>query len=236
MGYQNITVTSGFSIFAPTFKDVTAETYDLTDILPLHQDGDEFGTSGSRRCNGAIKINKINSTGNYTTTYSFYTMPAKSGWYDGDTKVEAGDVVLTKGEAILVNNLYKSMPVLFRVSGEVDLVPTNVIPAGFALYGNSTPVTVNLSAIAMLHQDGDPFGKSGARRCNGAIKINKISTGGNYTTTYSFYTMPTKSGWYDGDTKIEGDAVTFAPGEAFLINNLYKSMPVLIKLPSAVVE
>jgi len=181
-------------------------------------------------------INKISSSGNYTTAYSYYETPAKTGWYNGDTKVEAGDVVLTKGEAILVNNQYKGLPVLFRVSGEVDLIPTNVVPAGFALYGNSTPVTVNLSAIAMLHQDGEPFGTSGARRCNGAIMVNKISTGGNYTTAYSYYETPAKTGWYDGDTKIEGNAVTFAPGEAFLINNQYKGLPVLIKLPPAVVE
>ena len=86
----------------------------------------------------------------------------------------------------------------------------------------------------MLHQDGEPFGTSGSRRCNGAITISKISTVGNYTTPYSFYTMPTTSGWYDGDTKIEGDAVTFEPGEAFIINNQYKGLPVLVKLPAVV--
>ena len=143
-------------------------------------------------------------------------------------------MVLNKGQAILVNNLYKSMPVLFRVAGSVDLVPTNVVPSGFALYGNSTPVTNNLSEIVMLHQDGEPFGTSGSRRCNGVITINKISTVGNYTTAYSYYETPAKMEWYNGDTKIEGDAVTFAPGEAFLINNLYKGLPVLIKLPSVV--
>ena len=107
---------SGYNIFTPTFKSVaTSESFDLTDILPLHQDGDEFGTSGARRCNGVITINKISTAGNYTTSYSFYTMPAKSGWYAGDTKIEGDAVTFAAGEAFLINNQYKGQPVLISL-------------------------------------------------------------------------------------------------------------------------
>ena len=130
-------------------------------------------------------------------------------------------------------NGYKEQPVLFRVSGEVDLICLNDIPAGYALYGNSTPATIKLSEIVMLHQDGEPFGTGGSRRCNGAITVNKISAEGNYTDAYSFFTLAAKDGWYnDAGEKIENDKdVTFAPGEAFLIYNGYKNMPVKIQLP-----
>ena len=232
-----MTVASGYNIFTPTFKDLAAgTTFDLTDIEPLHQDGDEFGTSGSRRCNGVIEVNKINSLGNYTTAYAYFTLANKLGWYTNDgTKVNPGEVLLNNGEAILVNNQYKGQPVIFRVSGEVDFICINNIPSGYALYGNSTPVTINLSDIVMLHQDGEEFGTSGSRRCNGVIEINKISSVGNYTTAYAYFTLANKLGWYTNDgTKIEGDAVTFMPGEAFLINNQYKGQPVLIKLPTPI--
>ena len=142
-------------------------------------------------------------------------------------KIEGeNDVDLVNGEALLVNNGYKNQSVLFRVSGEVDLVCLNEIPAGYALYGNSTPATIKLSDIVMLHQDGEPFGTSGSRRCNGAIVINKISAEGNYTEAYSYFTLSTKQGWFKDDgTKVEGENdVTFTPGEAFLINNGYKNL------------
>jgi hypothetical protein len=235
VGYQNIDIPSGYTIATATFKDVAGTGFKLSQIQPLHQDGNEFGTSGSRRCNGAIVVNKISADGNYTKAYSYFTLATKLGWYDNDgVKVEGeNDVDLVNGEAILVNNGYKDQPVLFRVAGEVDLVCLNNVPAGYALFGNSTPVTIKLSDIVMLHQDGEPFGTSGSRRCNGAIVINKISAEGNYTDAYSFFTLATKQGWYDNaGTKIEGENdVTFAPGEAFLINNGYKDQPVKIQLP-----
>ena len=163
-------------------------------------------------------------------------MTGKIGWYSNDgVKVEGeNDVDLSNGEAILVNNMYKSMPVLFQVSGEVDLVCKNAVPAGYALFGNSTPVSIKLSEVVVLHQDGEEFGTSGSRRCNGAVKINKINTEGNYTDTYSYYTMSGKLGWYKNDgTKIEGEnEVEFEPGEAFLVNNMYKNMPVILSLPT----
>ena len=235
VGYQNINIPSGYTIATATFKGVASEGFKLSQIQPLHQDGNEFGTSGSRRCNGVIVVNKINAEGNYTKAYSYFTLASKLGWYDDDgVKVEGeNDVELLNGEALLVNNGYKDQPVLFRVAGEVDLVCLNNIPAGYALYGNSTPSTIKLSEIVMLHQDGEPFGTSGSRRCNGVIVINKISAEGNYTDAYSFFTLASKSGWYKDDgTKVEGDnEVTFAPGEAFLINNGYKDQPVKIQLP-----
>ena len=238
VGYQQITISAGNNIFTPTFKNISSETstFDLTDIQPLHQDGEEFGTSGSRRCNGVIVINKISTSGNYTTAYSYFTTTSKQGWYTDDgVKVNVGDVVLNNGEGILVNNGYKDQPIIFRVQGEVDFVCKNLIPAGNALYGNSTPVTINLADIEMLHQDGEPFGTSGSRRCNGVIVINKINSLGNYTTPYSYFTTSSKQGWYmDDGTKIEGSAVTLTPGEAFLINNGYKDQPVIIKLPTPV--
>ena len=238
VGYQQITVASGYNIFTPTFKNISSESaaFDLTDIQPLHQDGNEFGTTMARRCNGAITINKINNAGNYTTSYSFFTLSNKQGWYAGETKINTGDVTLNIGEAILVYNGYKSQPVIFRVTGEVDLVCVNNVPSGYALYGNSTPTTINLSDIVVLHQDGNEFGTTMARRCNGAITINKISAAGNYTTAYSFFTLSNKQGWYAGETKIEGDSVTFKPGEAFLIYNGYKSQPIKIQLPKTITE
>ena len=238
VGYQQITVISGYSIFTPTFKNVDNTSFSLEDIQPLRNDGSEFGTSMSTRCNGAIKINKISSEGNYTATYSYYETAARKGWYDNSgNKIETETVLFTDGEAMLVNNQYKGVTVLFQVSGAVDLVNKNLVPTGYSLFGNNTPVTINLADVTVLNQNGEPFGTTMSTRCNGAVKINKVGTEGNYTTTYSYYETSTRLGWYDNNgTKVTGSDITLLPGEALLVNNQYKGQTVYIKLPSPVAE
>ena len=209
---------SGNSLFTPIFKSVSNASFNLTDIQPRKSDTTEFGTGGSTRCNGAIKINKISSDGNYTATYSYYETPARLGWYDnsGNQVTSENPVTFSDGEAMLVNNQYKNLPVTFQVSGEVDLINKNLIPAGNGLFGNNTPVEINLANIVVLNQDGNAFGTAGATRCNGAVKVNKISAEGNYTTTYSYYETPARLGWYDnsGIQVTTENPVTLAAGEA----------------------
>ena len=220
----------------PTFKNIDETSFDLTDVIPLRNDGEVFGTAMATRCNGAIKINKINAAGNYTTTYSYFYTSSKIGWYAGDDAVEKGAVQFSSGEAMLVNNGYKGVSVLFRVAGAVDLINKNLVPAGYSLFGNSTPTSIDLTNVEMLNNEGEVFGTSMATRCNGAIKINKISDAGNYTTTYSYFYTSGKQGWYAGDDAVTAGSVTFEPGEAFLINNGYKGVSVMMKLPSPISE
>ena len=236
VGYQQVTIPSGYTIMTPTFKNVDETEFDLTSVTPLRNDGDVFGTGLTTRCNGVIKVNKINSIGNYTETYSYYYMTGKIGWYDNDgNAVEAGTVVFENGEAMLVNNQYKNTSVLFQVSGAVDLVNQNIIPSGYSLFGNNTPVTINLSAVEVCKNDGEVFGTALTTRCNGVIKVNKINSVGNYTDTYSYYYMSGKIGWYDNDgNQVSGDTVTLTPGEALLVNNNYKGVSVMFKLPSPI--
>ena len=238
VGYQQVTIPAGYTIMTPTFQNVDATSFDLTAVIPLRNDGSVFGTDRTTRCNGAITIQKMSDSGNYTAAYSYYYMEGKIGWYDGsDTAVTAGSVTFSDGEAMLVNNQYKNTSVLFQVSGAVNLINQNIVPAGYSLFGNSTPVTVNLSAVEMRKNDGEVFGTDRATRCNGAITIQKITTGGNYSTAYSYYYMDGKIGWYDGEgTKVENDSVTLTPGEAFLVNNQYKGVAVMIVLPSPITE
>ncbi len=239
VGYQQITVISGYSLFTPTFKNVDNTSFNLADVQPLRNDGSAFGTGLSTRCNGVIKVNKISAEGNYTTTYSYYETSAYLGWYDNNmVKVTADNPVsFSDGEAILVNNQYKGLPVRFQVSGAVDLVNKNLIPTGNGLFGNNTPVTINLADVVVLNKDGESFGTSFSTRCNGVVKVNKISAEGNYTTTYSYYETSTYLGWYDNNmTKVVGNAITIAPGEALLVNNQYKGQAVYFKLPSPVSE
>lgn len=77
----------------------------------------------------------------------------------------------------------------------------------------------NLSDIACLQADGSEWKTTGSAttKCAGAITIRKINTAGSYGTEYAYYSTKSPVGWYDGDTLIEGDAVTFAAGEGFIV-------------------
>ena len=240
VGYQYVTVISGTSLFTPTFKNVDASGFNLADIQPRKSDTEPFGTAGATRCNGVIKINKISAEGNYTATYSYYETPSRLGWYnDSGVQVTADNPVLfTDGEAMLVDNQYKNQTVTFQVSGAVDLVNKNLVPTGVSLFGNNTPVGINLANVTVLNKEGEPFGTAGATRCNGVIKVNKISAEGNYTDTYSYYETPARLGWYtDAGVQITKDnPVSLLAGEAFLVDNQYKGQAIYFKLPSPVGE
>ena len=159
VGYQNVQVRQGSSLITPTFKNINQNTMDILDIQVKMADGSDFDpTKPTTFCNGAVYLQKVSEEGNYLTAYKFYAYQTKSvtkmGWYkvgtDGsETPVtERGDCFFAKGEAALVNNSYKNnkvaVPVAFLVSGEVDIEATNIVPTGTSLFGNSTPVAIDI--------------------------------------------------------------------------------------------
>ncbi len=228
MGYQNVTLIAGWSAFTPTFKNVGDEKFYLSQITPLKADGSAYT---AKQCMGTIYVQCIADSGEYGTSYKYYS--TLGGWSgdSGKTLIGDTDVPLNVGEGFVINNLTKNVAML-RVSGEVDLACKNFLKTGWSICGNSTPVNLDLTKITPLKEDGSPFT---AKQCMGTIYIQCLSDGGEYGTSYKYYS--TLGGWSgdSGKTKIADTDVPLPAGCAFAINNLTKSSAYL-QLPSPVAE
>ena len=145
VGYQLIPVPSGYSLFTPTFKDVAQTSIDLTTIVLCDADGQELDNYNE------VGIQKMDDTGAYLDTYSYAT---GFGWNVDYESIAAGDVVFSLGEAVCVNN-DSGDTVYLRVAGEVDMVNQNAIGTGYVLWGNSTPVAIDMTAVGIVDENGD---------------------------------------------------------------------------------
>lgn len=256
-GYSYVPVAAKYTIQTPVFKTIGQEKFSLSDILVLRNVGgvptpfDGSATSKATDwCPGAIRISKIKDSGNYDDTYIFYWNKTKQGWYKGTTSttpIDAEAVQFSNGEAMLVNNTYSGGAVFFRMSGEVDLICENIAPTKYSLFGNSTPVAIDLKDVMVsrwINNEKVPFDGSSSSKatdwCPGAVRISKIKDSGNYDDTYIFYWNKTKQGWYKGTTAtkpIDKEEFVLEPGESFLINNtLTSGASIVLTLPKPIKE
>ena len=229
VGYQEITVPNGYSMFTVTFKNPTNTVFDLTDIVVLNSAGlemnDDKSVTPSRQSRNKISVQKMNVSTGYLldTNYRFTTLTGK-GWCNGTTKLEAGEFTLQNGEGFAVTSA-QGDSVKFRVSGEVNLAPVSMaIPNGYSIIGNMTPNTVDLTSIKVLNSAGlemnDDKTVSPSRQSRNKISVQKMngSTGYLLDTSYRFTTLSDK-GWCNGSTKLEVGEFTLAPGETVAVTS-----------------
>ena len=239
-----------------TFEDLKdATSFNLSDIQCTKADGSAWLRTGAaaNACNGAIYVQKIASNGAYGQKYIYYGKNASDtfgpGWYvgdrasDGSNLVQGDAVTLAAGEGLIV---YSGKTAKFLVSGGVKMVKmTGDVSTGYQFGGNCTPVTLNLSAVNCTKSDGTAWLRTGAaaNACNGAIYIQKIAANGAYGQKYIYYGKNSSDtfgpGWYvgdrasDGSNLVTGDAVTFAPGEGWI---MYSGKTAKIEIPSGIIE
>ncbi len=221
VGYQQTSIVKGYSFFTAVFESLTAENFNLSDIACRQYNGAEWKTSGSgtTKCAGAVTVRKIDTEGSYGVEYAYYSTKPTVGWYNGDTLVENDAVTFAPGEGMIVYCGNANGAVL-QTSGSVRLASADiVVPKGYSFSGNSSPIVINLSSIACKQYNGSEWKSSGSgtTKCAGAVTVRKIDSEGSYGTEYAYYSTKATAGWYNGDTLIEGDAVTFAPGEGFIV-------------------
>ena len=169
VGYQNVEVPSYWSVFTPTFKDVSGKTFDLVDLRPgimvggVLKDIGETLTSKTSGNDRKIFIRKIDDADPNVGVYgtAFYWSFLLDGWTSNSVDViERGAVPLADGEGFAIRNDIKMngsytaenygpgskySPIRLRVSGEVDLVCKNAIPSYWSVTGNNTPVDLKLT-------------------------------------------------------------------------------------------
>ena len=219
VGYQEISVPTGYSLFTVTFQEVGGGNYDIQNIVPYTTEG--AVVTG----NNKVIVQKMDTTGAYLTTYNYRS--TKGGWCQGSTFVGTEAVTFSDGEAMCINNNFGAV-VKLRVSGAVAITPqTPALPTGYSLCGNMTPVTIDLQDITPCDSEGNVV------TGNNKVIIQKMDTTGAYLTTYNYRT--TKGGWCQGSTYVGTEAVTFAPGESFCLNNNFGA-PVVLKYKSPISE
>ena len=221
VGYQQVSIPNGYSFFTVTFDNIDQTDYNLSAIACLQANGAAWKTSGSAttKSAGAVQVRKIATNGKYGTEYKYYSTRSPIGWYDGDTQVTGDAVKFKSGEGMIVY-CGNANGAILQVSGSVRLVAAGVlVPQGYSFSGNSSPVTINLSAIGCKQANGTDWKTSGSAttKSAGAVQVRKIATNGKYGTEYKYYSTRSPIGWYDGDTLIEGDTVQFEAGEGFIV-------------------
>ena len=107
-----------------------------------------------------------------------------------------------------------------QFSGSVKLSDNSVvIKNGYSFSGNCTPVSVDLTDIAVKQANGSDFPAT-PQGCVGALSIRKINSKGAYGSEYRYYS--TKSGglvrgWELNGIKVNKGDVSLAPGEGLIV-------------------
>ena len=219
VGYQQITIPAGYSLFTVTFKDVAGAEYDIQNIKVLTSAGADYTT------NNRVRMQKLSSTGEYGTVYNYRL--AKGGWCQTATYVGTGVVTFADGEGVALYNGDSSALVL-QVSGAVNLTPvsTAIAATSYKIIGNMTPVAIDI-------QDVIPYIGENICSANNRVRVQKISTDGEYGTVYNW--RQAKGGWCQTATYIGTGVVTLNPGEALAVYN-GESSAVTLKFPSPISE
>ncbi len=248
VGYQQVEVINGYSLFTVTFKNIGETTaFDLNTLVPQTPAGVDI--SGDAK----VRVYVLDDAGNYGDAITWYGKTLK-GWSkdDGATKIADGEVSIDNGKGFAVYNNLKvnangveatknatPSSLIFLVSGKVDLTCQNIAASGYSVNGNSTPVSIDLSTIVPKTPAGVTV--SGDSK----IRIYLLDDAGNYGDAITWYGK-TLVGWStdDGATKIATGSVMLSPGKGFAVYNNLKvnangveatknasASPVVLQLP-----
>ena len=215
VGYQLIPVPEGFSLFCPTFKGVGGRL-DLSTIDICTADG-----AINLDIYGAVSLQQMNAEGGYIPGLYVYDKDsyAENGWENpSHQEIQVGEMTFAEGEGVCINNDYGET-VYIRVSGEVDLLNRNEVGEGYILWGNSTPVALDLCNLNIVDSDGEIN-----LDIYGAVSIQFMNTEGGYIPGLYVYDKDSYSenGWENpSHEEIAPGEKVLQPGEAVCINNDY---------------
>ena len=217
VGYQQITIQPGYSLFTVTFENVNGEDYDIQDIKVLNANGSDYAS------NNKVRMQKVSPSGSYGTLYNYRL--SKGGWCQAATFAGEKTVTFASGEGVALYN-GDTAALLLSVSGGVKLNPVSTaIPAGsYQIIGNMTPVTVDL-------QDVIPYIGDVVCSANNKVRVQKVTSSGSYDTLYNY--RQSKGGWCRSATVIGRNEVTLAPGEAVAVYN-GETSAITLKFPSPI--
>ena len=215
VGYQLIAVPSGFSLFVPTFKGVGGNL-DLSTIDICTADG-----AIDTEIYGAVTIQMMDDGGSYLPGLYAYDKDSypDNGWENpSHQEITIGERTFRAGEAFCVNNGYGET-VYIRISGEVDLINKNEVGDGYVLWGNATPVPLDIAKLNILDASGEIN-----TEIYGAVTIQLMDEGGSYIPGLYAYDKDSypDNGWENpSHEEVAIGELVLQPGQAVCINNGY---------------
>ena len=217
VGYQQIKIKPGYSLFTVTFKNVNDTEYDIQDIKVVNADGSDYTS------NNKVRMQKVSSDGSYGTLYNYRV--SKGGWCQAATFAGRDAVTFASGVGVALNNGDTS-DLYLMVSGQVNLNPvSSSIPASsYQIIGNMTPVAVDI-------QDVVPYIGSDICSANNKVRVQKVKVDGSYDALYNYRLA--KGGWCKSATFAGRDSLVLEPGEAVAVYNGEDSA-ITLKFPSPV--
>ena len=219
MGYTQIPVRQGLSLFTPAFVGVGGD-FDLNTVVVLDSEGNPLVDSYNE-----IMLQKM-STNNGAYEIDTYAYDTDDGWnIEYIPLVGENAVTFKPGEGIAINNM-TGKDLIFQVAGQVDLVCLNAVKTGVSLWGNGTPVEFALKDVIVTDTNGDALEAS-----YNEIMLQKMSTN-NGAYEVDTYAYDSDDGWNLEYEPIPD--VTLKPGEGIAINNmtgkaLYFTIPSPVK-------
>lgn len=218
VGYQLIKVPTGYTLFTPTFDGIATDL-DLTSIAVCDS------TGAVNESYNEVNIQKMDSLGAYLDVYSYCS--EVGGWNVDYSPIAAGEVTFKVGESICVAN-DTGDDVYFRVSGKVDLVNKNEVGEGYVLWGNSTPVAIDITQVTIVDENGNE-----RTDLYNDVNIQKMDTVGAYLDVYGY--CPEVGGWNVDYSPIAEGEFTLEPGESVCVANDSGST-IYFKLPRPITK
>ncbi len=214
---------SGYAIFTATFKGIDPAGIDINTLKPATQNGVTLVGDGK------VTIYALDTDGNYGTPIVWYGTKGYWSKDNGASKLADGEIVLRDGQGFALNNALKTLngeesthrnaklsPATITVSGEVDFVCANVIPYGYSINGNATPVAFDL-------RDIEPQTPAGVTLTgDGKATIYLLDTDGNYGTPIVWY--GSKKYWSQDNGATSIGETMLGAGVGFAVNNALKTL------------
>ena len=232
VGYQEITIPSGWSTFTPVFDAISGANFDWMDVTLLDENGGEFDDSTNQSRN-QIQIKRLSSAGILEDDVYQYTTRQDKKWCKGTSALTRGQFTIASGEGVVINNS-RSSAVKFRVSGAVNVLPAYTCPAQWSVWGNNTPVAVDFKDVVLTDENGNAFDDN-TNQSRNQVQVKILSSAGVLTDDVYQYTTRQNKKWCKGTTALTEGEFVLQPGDAFLINNT-RSNVVNLKLPSPISE
>ena len=201
-----------------TLADVKIGGYD-----PYDEVEDEGGTSGD------FYIQFLNASGSTVAKYEWFDDDVKTGWVSGGSLVDAATIKLNAAAAVWTKGAGLTMTSSGAVT-DADTVKT-FAASGFEAVGNTTPVDLKLSDLAVTGYDPyDEVEDEGGT--SGDFYIQFLDANGRTSAKYEWFDDDVKTGWVSGGAVVDATQVSIPAGTGIWVKGAGLTLTIPSPIPA----